>query len=46
MRERLGDRLVAGAVLYAGGQTLPFGAGLWALPLSALWTPMPERSRQ
>ena len=37
MRTRLGRRLVAGVVLYAGEQTLPFGDGLWALPLSALW---------
>jgi hypothetical protein len=38
MRKRLGRRLVTGVVLYAGEQTLPFGEGLWALPLSALWT--------
>ena len=38
MRERLGRRLLIGAVLYAGERTLPFGDGLWALPLSALWT--------
>lgn len=37
MRDRLPGRLAAGAVLYAGGQTLPFGERLWALPLSALW---------
>jgi len=37
MRERVGPRLVAGAVLYAGERTLPFGEGLWALPLNALW---------
>lgn len=37
LRERIGSRLVAGVVLYAGEQTLPFGEGLWALPLSALW---------
>ncbi len=39
MRERVGTRLVAGVVLYAGEQTLPFGEGMWALPLSALWGP-------
>jgi predicted AAA+ superfamily ATPase len=39
MRERIGARLVAGVVLYAGEQTLPFGEGMWALPLSALWGP-------
>jgi predicted AAA+ superfamily ATPase len=38
MRKRLGRRLVTGVVLYAGEQTLPFGEGLWALPLNALWT--------
>ena len=37
LRERIGRRLVAGVVLHAGGQTLPFGERLWALPLSALW---------
>lgn len=37
LRERIGPRLIAGVVLYAGEQTLPFGEGLWALPLSALW---------
>jgi predicted AAA+ superfamily ATPase len=39
MRERIGDRLVAGLVVYAGEQTLPFGRGLWAVPLCALWQP-------
>ncbi len=38
MRERIGSRLVAGVVLYAGERTLPFGEGLWAVPLSALWS--------
>lgn len=38
MRERIGSRLVAGVVLYAGERTLPFGEGLWAVPISALWT--------
>jgi predicted AAA+ superfamily ATPase len=37
LRERIGSRLVSGVVLYAGEQALPFGEGLWALPLSALW---------
>jgi predicted AAA+ superfamily ATPase len=39
MRERLGARLVAGAVLYAGERTIPFGEDMWALPLCALWEP-------
>jgi predicted AAA+ superfamily ATPase len=38
LRERVGDRLLAGAVLYAGARTLPFGERLWAVPLQALWT--------
>jgi predicted AAA+ superfamily ATPase len=38
MRERVGSRLVAGVVLYAGERTLPFGEGLWAVPISAMWT--------
>jgi uncharacterized protein len=33
----LGDRFVAGYVLYTGQQTLPFGSKLRALPLDALW---------
>lgn len=37
MRERIGDRLAAGIVLYAGAQTLPYGDGFWAVPLQALW---------
>jgi len=37
MQERVGKRLVAGIVIYAGERTLPFGNGLWAVPLSALW---------
>ena len=35
---RLGDRFVAGYVLYTGGQTLSFGGRIRALPLDALWT--------
>lgn len=37
LRQSIGDRLLAGVVLYAGEQTLPFGERLWAAPLSALW---------
>jgi predicted AAA+ superfamily ATPase len=33
----LGDRFVAGYVLYTGQQTLPFGEKLRALPVDALW---------
>lgn len=38
IRDRTGDRLVAGVVLYAGERTLPFGDRLWAVPLRALWS--------
>lgn len=38
LRERVGERMVAGAVLYAGAHTLPFGERMWAVPLQALWS--------
>jgi predicted AAA+ superfamily ATPase len=41
LAHRLGDRLVAGYVLYTGQQTLPFGDRLRALPVDALWTSTP-----
>lgn len=34
---RLGDRFVAGYVLYTGQHSLPFGDRLRALPIDALW---------
>jgi len=37
LQSHLGDRLLAGIVLYLGNQTLPFGQRLRAMPLSALW---------
>ncbi len=37
LRARLGSRMVAGVILYAGAHTLPFGVGLWAVPLQAMW---------
>lgn len=37
LREERGDAFVAGVVIHAGEQTLPFGDRLWALPVSALW---------
>jgi len=37
LAHRLGDRFVAGYVLYTGQQTLPFGDRLRALPIDALW---------
>jgi predicted AAA+ superfamily ATPase len=32
-----GKNFVGGAVLYSGRNTLSFGDGLWAVPISALW---------
>jgi uncharacterized protein len=39
----LGDRFIAGYVLYTGQQTLPFGDKLRAIPLDALWRLHPDR---
>ncbi|WP_211237961.1 ATP-binding protein [Holophaga foetida] len=36
-RDSVGERLKCGIVLYAGRDILPFGAGLWAVPVQALW---------
>ena len=46
LARRVGDRLVAGIVLYAGGAPLPFGDRLRAWPISTLWTlaPMPDQA--
>jgi len=41
LRHRLGDRLRAGFVLYCGAESLSFGDGMVALPISALWTTSP-----
>jgi uncharacterized protein len=41
LRDRLGKRFGAGVVVHTGPDTLPFGDRLWALPISALWTPVP-----
>lgn len=38
LARKLGDRLVAGIVLYSGPQALPFGDRLRAWPISSLWT--------
>jgi uncharacterized protein len=37
LANRLGDRFVAGYVIYTGQQTLPFGDRLRAIPMDALW---------
>lgn len=38
LQRRLGERLIAGIVLYAGTHALPFGDRLRAWPMSSLWT--------
>ncbi|HEY0638486.1 MAG TPA: hypothetical protein VGD67_12630 [Pseudonocardiaceae bacterium] len=37
LRDGLGDRFVAGVVLYGGGVSLPLGDRLAAVPMSGLW---------
>lgn len=41
LRDRLGDRFVAGFVLFCGADRLSFGDRLGCLPVSALWTTAP-----
>jgi predicted AAA+ superfamily ATPase len=38
LQERVGNRLVAGAVIHPREQTIPLGNRIWALPIAALWT--------
>ena len=37
LRDKLGDKFAAGAILYTGSHTLPFGDKLGAIPLCGLW---------
>jgi predicted AAA+ superfamily ATPase len=37
LAERIGDDFIVGLVFYTGGQALPFGQRLRAVPVSALW---------
>lgn len=37
LQDKLGSRFKAGAVVHTGPDTLPFGPGLWAVPVSGLW---------
>jgi hypothetical protein len=46
LQDRMGPRFVAGAVLHTGPETLSFGPRLWALPVSALWTPADAPARR
>jgi len=38
LRDQLGERFMAGVVLYSGHHIVPSGDRLWLLPLPALWT--------
>ncbi|MGQ0575892.1 MAG: ATP-binding protein [Pseudonocardia sp.] len=38
LRDRLGDRFVAGLVLYPGPLTVPLGDRLYAVPIDRLWS--------
>ena len=46
LASRLGDRLIAGYVLYTGAQTLSFGDRLRALPIDVLWHAGPAPAPQ
>ena len=37
LRDLAGDRFCRGVVLYTGGESLPLGTGLHALPIDSLW---------
>lgn len=37
LQEAVGKRMRCGVVLYGGREVLPFGKGLWAMPIQALW---------
>lgn len=37
LRERSGERFLAGVVIHPREQTIPLGDRLWALPVAALW---------
>lgn len=36
LKEHTGNDFIAGIVLYDGDKALPFGEGMWAVPLAAL----------
>jgi hypothetical protein len=39
LKDKIGTRFKAGALLYAGANTVAFGDRLAAVPLSGLWAP-------
>ncbi|MDR2896269.1 MAG: ATP-binding protein, partial [Propionibacteriaceae bacterium] len=38
LRDRLGQRFIAGLVVNTGERILPAGDRLWAMPVSGLWS--------
>lgn len=46
LQRRMGDRFHAGFVLYCGNESLSFGNGMAALPISALWTTQEPAGRE
>lgn len=39
LRDRLGDAFTVGVVMHLGSAVIPLGDRLWAIPVTALWTP-------
>ena len=37
LRDKLGQRFIAGVVLYLGDRIVPLGDRTWALPVSVIW---------
>jgi len=37
-KEALGDKFAKGIVIYTGNEILPFGDGMWAVPVCYLWS--------
>ena len=38
LAEKIGDRFLGGLVLHAGPSTFELGNGVWAVPISSLWS--------
>ena len=37
LKEAMGDRFMKGIVIYTGNEIVPFGDGMWAVPVCYLW---------
>lgn len=44
LAELTGKRFACGIVFYSGSQIIPFGSHLFAVPISALWRALPNRT--